>query len=228
MRLSTFRSSPSWSCAGNWSQLDAYQRNRFVAAYREWSTHHLTPLKFDGYDGDVFNTLDTKALPNGDQWCVHGSNRAAAIRFVSTMYAPQGRRLARANVISDGVSDCRCNPSNTPSCINEGLRRVESPGCRTKRARCAATAVQGSEFEKLGIAAEGLLTRECLPHLPGDERHACAKSSAIIWWRGSIAVWRRCLAHETPATFSGASRSAARAHRGTSTARRSVDSLAFA
>jgi phospholipid transport system substrate-binding protein len=89
----------------NWSQLTPDQRNRFVAAYRDMVTTTYA-TEFDGYDGDVFNTLDTKALPNGDQ-VVRARlkpGRGDPVLFDYVLHPKDGGWRV-ANVISDGVSD---------------------------------------------------------------------------------------------------------------------------
>jgi phospholipid transport system substrate-binding protein len=89
----------------NWSQLTPDQRNRFVAAYKDMVTTTYAS-EFDGYDGDVFSTLDTRVLPNGAQ-VVRARlkpGRGDAVSFSYVLHAKDGGWRV-ADVISDGVSN---------------------------------------------------------------------------------------------------------------------------
>lgn len=89
----------------NWSQLTPDQRNQFVAAYKDMVTTTYAS-EFDGYDGDVFSTLDTKALPNGAQ-LVRARlkpGRGDPVSFDYVLHAKDGDWRV-ADVVADGVSD---------------------------------------------------------------------------------------------------------------------------
>jgi phospholipid transport system substrate-binding protein len=89
----------------HWSQLTPAQRNQFVAAYKDLVITTYAS-EFDGYDGDVFSTLNTKALPNGDQLVLARlkPGRGDSVSFDYVLHPKDGGWRV-ANVISDGVSN---------------------------------------------------------------------------------------------------------------------------
>ena len=88
----------------HWSELSEVQRNQLIAAFRE-TTVVTYASQFNSFGGEVFNTQDTQALPNGDQ-LVHARLQTGSdsIAFDYILRGKDGNPRI-INVIADGVSD---------------------------------------------------------------------------------------------------------------------------
>jgi phospholipid transport system substrate-binding protein len=127
----------------DWSQLTPDQRTQFVAAYKDMVTTTYA-TEFRSFDGDSFNTLDSKDLPNGFE-VVHarlkpGHGDAHTFDYVLHP-AAGGWRVA--NVISDGVSTLSLQSEQYASVFEqkggfEGLMTWLQGQTRDKRNECSA------------------------------------------------------------------------------------------
>lgn len=88
----------------HWADLSADQRSQFVSAFGNMVTSTYAS-EFNDFSGETFTTLNTDALPNGDQ-LVHAKltpGSGDVVNFDYVLRNQDGWRII--NVLYDGVSD---------------------------------------------------------------------------------------------------------------------------
>ena len=129
----------------DWSKLTPEQRNQFGAAYKDMVTTTYAS-EFRSYDGDRFNTLDTKELPNRYQM-VHARLKPGTgdpVSFDYILHSTDGGWRV-ANVIADGVSTLSLQSEQYASVFEQkggfdGLLGWLQEQTRAKRSDCGAKA----------------------------------------------------------------------------------------
>lgn len=89
----------------HWKELSDQQRSQFIAVFRE-DVMVTYATRFDSFGGEVFTTLSSQALPNGDQ-LVHAKLQPKDDDPVMFDYVLRGKgdNWAIINVVAGGVSD---------------------------------------------------------------------------------------------------------------------------
>ena len=89
----------------HWSELSEAQRSQLIAAFRE-TTVLTYASQFNSFNGEVFSTQETQAMPNGDQ-LVHARLQPNGGDSVAFDYILRGKGddYRIINVVADGVSD---------------------------------------------------------------------------------------------------------------------------
>jgi phospholipid transport system substrate-binding protein len=129
----------------DWPSLTPEERSQFVAAFKD-SVTITYASEFSSYDADVFSTLDTQAMPNGNQ-LVHsrlkpGNGDSHTFDYVLHS-VDSGWRVI--NVISDGVSSLSLQSEQYTSVFAQkggfdGLMAWLQAQTHTKRSACEAKA----------------------------------------------------------------------------------------
>jgi phospholipid transport system substrate-binding protein len=125
----------------HWKDLSDAQRSQYIAAFRE-DVMVTYAGRFNSYDGETFTTLNSQALPNGDQ-VVHAKllpNGDDAVIFDYVLHNKDGGwRII--NVVAQGVSDLSLRSTQYASLYDQkgfdGLLAWIQEQTRKTRSNCS-------------------------------------------------------------------------------------------